>query len=446
MFKLIIYILLLSILATAGVWLSSYNGEVSIIIHGYEIRTTVLFCFSAIFVTLVVLVMSIQTVIWLKNIPKKTAARNKLVKQEKGMLFLTEGFTAIASGDPDRALKLAKRTESCIGETPLTKILSVQATQLKGDPIATKKKYTEMLESKDTELIALKGLLKQSVKENNLDFAIYLANKALKMNPDLVWARKVLFELYTKSGRYREAQALVETSKKGVISQADKDRWIGVLLLARSLLAYEEKDYEMSYNLVLDSYKHLKHFPPTVAHMARVYYLVHKNIVKAIKIIENSWKTIPHPDLARAYLLILEEVPYDKRLKKVEKLMSMNPDHYESHILMARVAIDVSNFSVARNHLKSVLNKKETVNICKMMIELEEKDTSNTVNKDEVIKKWQGRQVNAVEEDSWKCHKCGYTTTTWGISCNHCGEFDSLEWQGNNMVLVESTIKDTLNF
>lgn len=446
MFRLIFYILLISILATAGVWLSSYNGEVNIVINGYEIRTSVLFLFSVIFFALIIIVMTIQILLWLKNAPKRASARSKAVKQEKGMLYLTEGFTAIASGEPDRAIKLAKRTESCIGETPLTKILSVQATQLKGDPIATKKKYTEMLESKDTELIALKGLLKQSVKENNIDFAIYLANKALKMNADLVWARKVLFDLYSKTGRYRDAQMLIESSKKGVISTSDKERLVGVLLLARSLLAYEDKDYETSYNLILDSYKNLKNFPPTIAHMARVYYLVHKNIVKAIKIIESGWKIMPHPDLARAYLLILEDVPYEKRMKKVEKLLTINPDHHESHLLMARVAIDVSNYSVARNHLKSVLNKKETVNICKMMIELEEKDTSNSINKDDAVKKWQNRLVNAVEEDSWKCHKCGYQTSTWSISCNHCHEFDSLEWQGNNMVVVNSAIKDTLNF
>lgn len=447
MLRLIIFIIIAGLLSTAGIYLADYEGDVTVQVGHHELSTSLVFFIILLILLLAGATLFIELLLWIKNIPKRRALKRDQYNQHKGMALLVDGFTAIAAGESKKALKLVKKTESCLGETPLTKILAVQATQLEGDAVATKKQYTAMLENKDTEIIALKGLLKQAMKENNFDFAIYLSNKALGVNPDLLWAKKVLFELHVKLGQYKQAQDVIESTKERLSTDYNNHHLIGILLLARSLMAYQAKDYQTSYDLIMHSYKFLKHFPPVVAHMARIYYEVKKNIVKALRIVESGWKQQPHPDLARAYLLILEDIPYDKRIKKCEKLLQINSEDEESHIIMARVAMDTGSYSIARNHLKTILARKETKSICAMMIELEQLDNENANLQEEAIKKWKKRLEVAPDDNQWSCHKCGHTSNVWSVCCSNCQSFASFDWQSDGMRIIQTNSPDeTLNF
>ena len=74
----------------------------------------------------------------------------------------------------------------------------------------------------------------------------------------------------------------------------------------------------------------------------------------ASRFIQNAWARTPHPALASSYGEIGDGGNDAlRRVKRLEKLLSFNPDHPESHIALAEAALQAKLWGEARKHLES---------------------------------------------------------------------------------------------
>ena len=183
-------------------------------------------------------------------------------------------------------------------------------------------------------------------------------------------------------------------------------------------------------NRIKNAYKLMPSFVPIT--LAYANMLIKKNKVrKAVKILENAWSALPHPDIAACYMEIYANDTDEKRIEKAERLLHLSSQHPEGHISVAREALSAGQYGKARHHLKTSLGFGETMAICHLMAELEGMEKA----KHEVIHYWRERALIANNLSIWKCNNCGTKSHKWHITCHNCGSFDSMEWQDVQVLL-----------
>jgi HemY protein len=146
----------------------------------------------------------------------------------------------------------------------------------------------------------------------------------------------------------------------------------------------------------------------------------------ASRFIQNAWARTPHPALASSYGEIGDGGNDAlRRVKRLEKLLSFNPDHPESHIALAEAALQAKLWGEARKHLESAAGEDPSARVCRMMAELEERSGGNSEN----VRSWLIRASDAPPDAAWVCADCGAAWDEWTATCGSCDAFGSLAWE-----------------
>lgn len=437
MIKLLLYIA--GIAAISGLFMMAleYDGQIVAQVSDYQIQLNVSIFLTILVALIITIVTTVQLVLWVKNIPNKLARKRQEQKHKQGITALTEGFAAIAAGDSKKAITYAKKIEENLGATAISNLISAQAAQLSGDDKKTKQFYSAMLEDKKTELIALKGLLVQARKEGNIDFAIYLAKKACNVKPHVSWAPKMLVDLYKQSKDWDNMLSAIESalSKRSIESDIAA-RMAGVIFYIKADKEYSNNNLEAAQKFILSANKNIPIFPPIILKQAKIARKLQSGVNKTLKNIPSSWSKTPHPDLQEAFLLLNQDIKADKLVKLAEKLVKNNPSHLQSRILVAKCAMAAEDYNKARNNLKIAINEYDVAELYNLIAEAEKSDTNNQADVKDNIAKWHEKSLTAMDDPSWLCETCGYTSPDWADSCYHCKSFDSFKWQEKQVINV----------
>lgn len=424
MTKLFTFLFTLVLAAIAAMWFIDNDGSLTIEWLGYHIQTSMAFAILASIVVLVICTTLLQFLLWVKAAPKKYKKAMRDKRRDNGLTALTSGFAAIAAGDIKQARRLNKQASNYLGNIPITKLLSAQTAQLEGDRELAKVHYTAMLENKETETIAIKGLLVQARQDGDLNKAIFLAEKAISLKPNAEWAILILLDLYKITKRWADAEKIVQKAQKlKVITSTQAKRSMALMSLEMCTELLQRNDLSEALKYAEKSYKALPDFQPVAANYAYVL-LKAGNSNKAAKILENNWKNATHPDTAELYMQLFANENSEKKLKHAEKLLSLAPNSVDGHLIVAKTSMICDNASLARNHLKMALTISETRKICNLMVDLERQEGSDQ----EIIDQWRQRTQTSNADPAWSCTKCGFNTEKWHTSCNNCNSFDSLKW------------------
>lgn len=423
---LFVYLILfiLTLLATIALFFIDNDGSVVMEWMGYNIQTSMGVMVLATLVTVVVLSMVFQAVLWVVRAPGRLGKHHKDKRREAGLTALTKGFAAVYEGDVKQASKLSKQVVSTLGDIPLTKLLQARIAQLQDDRQTARLHYTAMLEDKETEMVAIKALLLEAREDGDLHKAVHLAERALSIKPNADWALSILIDLYKRLNEWSKSQSMVEKAvKRKVMPAAEGKRSIALLYLARAVDAVNDGKHDIALAEAKKAFKLNHEFTPIVTTYAHVLIQEGKN-KKAISILEQGWKAHPHPDIVKLYVKLFETDSASKRLQRVEKLVDYSPESLEGHMAVARIALDNHETNKARNHLKIALGIAETQGVCRLMAKLEEVDEGTT----DTIRQWKNRAENALPDAQWNCRFCGFSGIHWHVNCPNCGAFDGLRW------------------
>ncbi|HEX7777320.1 MAG TPA: heme biosynthesis protein HemY, partial [Parvibaculum sp.] len=148
---------------------------------------------------------------------------------------------------------------------------------------------------------------------------------------------------------------------------------------------------------------------------------------RGAKLVEDAWKTAPHPDLADAFLGLVDgESGYD-RFKRMRMLVGHNRDHVESRVALARAAIGARDWLAARGALEGFVGanagERPSQRICELMAEIEEGEHGNRGS----ARDWLARALHAPEDPAWTGE--GWRSLSWSPINPVSGEFDALEWK-----------------
>ena len=147
----------------------------------------------------------------------------------------------------------------------------------------------------------------------------------------------------------------------------------------------------------------------------------------AQSVLSDGWKRAPHPDIAA---LALAPVT-DKlaRAKAAQTLTAGAPDHPETHLLLARTALDAGVFGEARRHLdggrEAGLNQRR---LWLLRAELEEDDRGDTEAGRTAQRDALRRAAEAAADPAWRCASCHQVQPAWHAACPVCLTPGSLTW------------------
>jgi HemY protein len=356
-------------------------------------------------------------------------------RRRKGFAALTRGLVAVAAGDDEEARRQTRKAISLVGEPPLALLLAAQASQLEGDDETAQRYYTQMLQSKETEFLGLRGLYMAAVRRGDGPQAISIAERARVLRPKTRWALNALFDLNVARGNWTEAATALDAQTRAkAVDLAIAKRRRAVLSTATAIECERKGDAEAALRHAQDALTLAPAFAPA-ALIAAKHFAAQGRQWKAGSLIETAWAQEPHPDLARSYASLKPEESPQARAKRLTALAGTNPEHPESQILSAAASMSIGRLDEARETLRPLVDHFPVARVCLLMADIERgfggADGMAT-------REWALRASRAPRDAYWSCSACARTHNTWGPTCSACNGFDTLSWQSGSRGAVEA--------
>jgi len=421
MIRAFIFLVVLAAVAAGAMWFADRPGAVSIVWQGYQVDTSVAVLLFVVAVIAVVVALLYRFWRFIARGPKAWGRMRREGRRRRGYEALTKGMVAVAAGDPAEARRQARRAEVLLDEPPLTLLLSAQAAQLAGDTGAAGRYFDAMLERPEMEFLGLRGLLNEATRAGDAAAALSAARRAHALRPRSEWVLSGLFDLEVRAGEWdRAEQVLRDAAKRGVFSDVETAR-------RRAIIYYEKgrahDDAEGTRLLRRSRDADRAFLPAALALAARE--IEAGRMRQAVRIIEDSWRVLPTAEAAALYARTIDDTDPLKRIKPAERLAAVNPDHPESHLLIARAALAAKLWGQARRHLAAAAEDAPTTAVFRLLAELEEAEHGDAGK----ARYWLARAADARPDPGWICDRCGTVAAAWETLCGHCGAFDSLHWR-----------------
>jgi HemY protein len=422
MIRLIVFLIVAVALSWLATWLVENPGRVSLTWQGTHIETSFVVLLLAVAVIGILLVMLFEILRVVRQAPSRWGRAHRRSRIDKGYAALSQGLVAAAAGDAAAAKLLNRRAQKLLHQAPATLLLSAQTAQLEGDEGTARLKFQEMLNHTDTEILGLRGLLAQAIKDDDRETALKLAQRAYLRRPHTPWVLTTLFDLQTQAGLWTEAQSTVgDMARRRVIDKATATRRRAILFHQEAAATRAKGRPYAALELMRKAHKRLPSLAPIAVQAALLAAELNKPRL-ARKMLETSWRTEPHPELARAYAgLGGNESPAD-RLKQVERLHQLNPEHVASDLALAEHALAAQQWSSARAALERVLKRDPTASAYRMLAEVEQAEGDG-----EQARSCLAKAVEAPPDAAWLCQSTGEVRARWS-AFGPDGRFDSLHW------------------
>ena len=425
MIRLIIFLVVAVAVAWLAVWFADNPGEVQITEPFFGNSFSPPFGILVLGMLLAGAAMTALFEVYrvVVTAPKKIGRYRRQRRKERGYEELASGMVAAAAGDIGIAKQATKRAEKLLDKAPTTLLLGARSAQLEGNDGEARIKFKEMLKHRDTELVGLRGLLAQAIKDGDREAALELARKAYLRRPNAPWVLSTLFELQTEESRWQEALGSVnDMARQKLLDAPTANRRRAILLHLQALKKSEEGRYHEAFDLAKKAHKMLPGLAPIAVNAAELAEKIEKPRL-ARKFLEASWKAQPHPSLARALTAMSADQSPANRYKMFVRLHQLKPDSLEGELALAEQAIGAEQWPAAREALERAIGLGATATVYRLLAEVERATDGSA----ERIQSWLARAVDAPSDPTWLCRSTGETQATWA-PFGPDGKFDSLSW------------------
>lgn len=425
MIRLIIFLIIAIVAAWLSVWFADNPGEVQITEPWGGNSFSPPFGILLLGVLLVGVAITLLYEVYraVVTAPKKIGRYRRQRRKERGYEELATGLVAAAAGDVSGAKASTRRAEKLLEKAPTTLLLGARSAQLDGNDNEARGKFKEMLQHKETEFLGLRGLLAQAIKDGDREEAIKLAKKAYLRRPNTPWVLTTLFDLQTEGGEWRDAMVTVnDMARQKLIDAGTANRHRAILYHLHAEEKNEEGRHQEAFDNAKKAHKLLPGLAPIAVNAAKFAVKTDRHRV-AKKMLETSWKTEPHPALARALASLNTDQSPTDRYKTFERLHQLNPSSLEGEVALAEQALAAEQWPAAREALERAVKLGPTASVFRMFADVERATGADA----EKIQGWLAKAVDAPSDPTWLCKATGESRARWS-AFGPDGKFDSLRW------------------
>lgn len=429
--RILLFLLVVALAAFGATWLVDHGRPILIVIDSYEISLSPLM--AAILALALVLViwlfvelLGFLGALWRFLRGDETALSRYFnrARERRGFEALAEGLTALASDEPRLALEKAAQAQRLLRRPELTLLISAQAADKAGDRKQAIRLYKELAKNEKTRFAGLYGLLRQKLAEGDIDTALRIAEEAFALKPRHEPTLNTLFTLQSRRHEWEKARETLKAElKAGILPRDIHRRRDAVLALAEAREKAAAGDMKAADRLALEANRLSPDLVPAAV-MAADALKRAGSLRKASKVLRKAWEVQPHPDIAAAFAALVPDETPEERRKRFKPFLKIHPDHPETRMLEAELALAAEDFPAARKALGTLPETDPTVRSLALMAAIEK----GMGAPDPVVKAWLAKAVTAPRGPAWVCKKCGHVHSQWSPVCEKCGAFDSLEW------------------
>lgn len=396
---------------------------------GYEVQAPV-----ALLAVAFALVLVATVVVWrlwhaLVAAPRRLRARRRERRRTEGYRALTKGMVALAAGDADAAMHHAKAARTRLDNPPLTLLLEAQAAALRGNDDAARQWFEQMLARPETEFLALRGLLSQAMKTDNLPEALRFARRAAELQPRARWVLEVLPQLEARCGQWSMAVDAYDRAERAhAIAPTEARSHMGALIVERSLEALERGDADAARADAKEALRLRPGFVPAVLRLAAAYAAKNRRR-KAEAVLLHAWKRMPHPDLAQAWIQLDATAEPAQQLKRVQRLSDAAPGAGEARLALAAAQGAAGEWTAARDTVDLALSQQPSQRALMLAAELARHAPAGAAPSLPPSVPMTVAQRSLAADAAWTCDHCGGVALQWRALCGSCGQFDTLSWR-----------------
>ena len=439
MIRLILFFLLALAVAILFVWVLDQNGSVTLDWSGYYIETDIGLAAIAIGLFVIAIIGIFLVLLVLLNLPSLTYRFIFQRRKNLGYDALSRGLIALGTGNSRESKKLGLYAEKLLKYEPAVQLLLAQAAQASGDQAEAQKRFEGLLTKKSTKLLGLHGLYIESIREKNLPFAKKYAEKAHKLSPKLPWASKAVLTFQANAGEWEDAVAtLTKSFQSKLIDKLAYNRQKAVLMTALGK-EIEMGEPDRARTLALESHKIAPSLVPAAVLAGRLC-IRRGELRKATKILQTTWKNVPHPEIADTYAYLRHGDSVRDRYKRIQALAALRPNHSESSFALAKAAIEVQEFDEARAQLNRLIRSVPTQRAYLLMARVEETENGDQGS----VREWLSRAVHAPRDFMWIADGVEYQE--WYPVSPVSGKIDAFEWRKpvNKLPAPEIEVKHSM--
>jgi HemY protein len=375
-------------------------GRASVVWLGWRADMTAATAILIVFLGTLVGAIGWRTLLWILAAPERAARARAENRRRQADEALTRGFLAAAAGDGSEARRLASKAADLASETPgLVRVLTAQAAEAAGDLVAAEAAYAAMLGFPEMRLAGLKGLMELALDRGDRTTALKYAEQAYGQTRTARWAWRALLEARLEAADWTAALDLVKSAlDRKIVPPVTAERARAALLAALAAQlenSAEPKARGQALDNAVDAAKLQPGFAPGVVMAARL--LAQDNrIGRAEGVIEQAWKTAPHPALWLAYRdLRTNETPRERALR-LNDLAGQNPSHRESRILHVEQALIAGDAAAARAAAAALEVEPVTARIAGLQARV-----AYASGQPDEARLWMARGMSAPHEPDW---------------------------------------------
>jgi HemY protein len=424
MLRLVFFLAVSCLLAWAAVWVVNHPGTVVVQWLDRELILSVGTVIAGLLAFAAAAILLFEVVRVLVGLPSSWRISRGRRTQVRGYEELTRGLMAVAAGDLNAARNYHRQAERHLPDNGSLLLLQAQTAQLEGKEEIAHLKFRQMLERRDAEFVGLRGLLAQAMKTGDFGEALTLARRAYRRSPTTPWVLTTLFELLARDKKWDEALPLVdEMQAQGVLDATQAKHKKGVLY---HMLASDLRDQDRAADALTQARKSAKAdpgFAPGVAQAGELALQAGRRRL-ALQILEEAWRTAPHPDIARVYAQVDPAESAGQRQKRIDtRLAPLNRTHPETLVLQAEAAMQAGDWSVARSRLEAALDAQPSARVYRLFAEVERQSGGDQAK----AREWLARATDAEPDRAWVCDDTGEVLAAWQPLAPS-GRFDAVNW------------------
>jgi HemY protein len=437
------------VLIAIAVWIANRPGMIKIEWLGYEITAQVGFILLVLFLFLLVSLLIYRLFLFVFSLGKVFKRYKEKTDYHKGQRAIALGLSAVAAGDSKLASYQATRVKKLVPDDQgLALFLEAQALRLDGDVAGAQGKFENLVNSQDTAFLGLRGLMMTAIECGDVDQALNVAKRALKLHPKQKWIVKAVYDLQIRAQKWDDA--LITLSKAKKIKAIDDEKAIhdhAAILIQQAINAQNSMvTGQGSLSLLKKAYRLAPGFLPAAIEYSQALSALDKRSA-ALKIIEKTWKVSPHPELADLWSKFRPKSRKGSKHLSVlpwyEKLVSFNPKCEEGQLAAAEAALSEGLWGEARQYLVMAEQLAPSSNVYRVWAKLEErlgdKDKANM---------YLEKATQCKPGKVWICKDSGNVYEKWKPIAEPHGSFNSIKWDYPNPLyqsdLLESHKKNDL--
>jgi HemY protein len=371
-------------------------GRVEVEWFGTTIKTSALFAVIATTLFFAILLPILRFAMVLLDAPGQLGRSAQMARRRKGQESLALGLIAAEAGEFDEARRHAEKAAELVEEPRLAKLLEARAAEAAGDVPAAERAYAAMLQNEDTEILGRKGLLQAALQRGDRISAMSHAEAALRLSRAASWPFTTLFELQVQAGAWEAALETLDIGEERKFIEPKSATRRQCVLLSAAAHKHERERYpEKASDLAQRAVRLAPGFAPAASIAARMLVLEGK-AWKAQAVLEEAWEIAPHPAIAHAYRDIKTDEPAADRQRRMMGLVELKPDHRESRIIAAELAMQQVNWQGAWDNLEQAYRENPSSRICNLFAAV-----CKGRGDDEGARRWLAQAAVAPREADW---------------------------------------------